>query len=193
MDYNFKPGYQYYKLYKPFGVLTQFSKDTENQKCLKDIIQVSRDVYPVGRLDKDSEGLLILSNDAGLTDWLLNPKNKRAKTYWAQVEGIITDEAIERLAEGVSIKIKKKDFTVKAADISKLEEVHLPERIPPIRKRESIPTSWIELSISQGKNRQIRRMLAKLGFPVLRLARYRIEDLTIEGMEAGELVPLVNL
>ncbi len=192
MDYNYRPGYQYYKLYKPYGVLAQFTSEKEDQKCLKDIIKVSRDVYPVGRLDKDSEGLLILSNDGLLTDWLLNPKNKRAKTYWAQVEGTITQEAINSLKEGVEIRIKKKTYKVRAQNISHKSEVQLPERVPPIRKRESIPTSWIELSISQGKNRQIRRMLAKVGFPVLRLARYKIQDQTIDGMEPGDLIPLVN-
>lgn len=192
MDYNYRRGYQYYKLYKPYGVLAQFTAEKEDQKCLKDIIKVSRDVYPVGRLDKDSEGLLILSNDGLLTDWLLNPKNKRSKTYWAQVEGTINQEAINSLEEGVEIRIKKKSYKVRAYDISLKSEIHLPERIPPIRKRESIPTSWIELSISQGKNRQIRRMLAKVGFPVLRLARYKIQDQTIDGMEPGDLIPLVN-
>lgn len=188
MDYPFKKEYQYFKLYKPFNVLSQFTPDHPAQVCLKDIIEVDKDIYPVGRLDKDSEGLLILSNDPALNNWLLNPKNHKSKTYWAQLEGDISEEAISQLLMGIEIRIKGKEHFVKATKLYKLDtEPYLPKRNPPIRYRANISTSWCAIEISEGKNRQVRRMFAKVDFPVLRLVRAQIEDITIDGMIAGQI------
>lgn len=188
MNYPFKEEYQYYKLYKPYNVLSQFTPDHPGQVCLKDIIQVDKNIYPVGRLDKDSEGLLILTNDPGLNSWLLNPRSDKSKIYSVQLEGDITEKAISNLLNGINIRIKGKDHFVKAKKAYKLEiEPHLPERNPPIRYRANIPTSWCAIEISEGKNRQVRRMFAKVDFPVLRLVRTQIEDITIEGMDSGKI------
>lgn len=191
MDYPFKKEYQYYALYKPYDVLSQFTPDHPGQTGLKDIIQVDKDVYPVGRLDKDSEGLLILSNDPGLNSWLLNPKSEKSKIYWVQLEGEISEEAINSLKDGIEIRIKGKHHFVKAKDVSKIAEPHLPERNPPIRYRANIPTSWCSIKISEGKNRQVRRMFANVNFPVLRLVRYQIENITIEGMRPNDIKSLI--
>ena len=191
MDYPFKKEYQYYAIYKPYNVLSQFTPDHPGQICLKDIIEVDKDIYPVGRLDKDSEGLLILSNDPGLNSWLLNPKSEKSKIYWVQLEGDITEEAISELIKGIEIRIKGKYHFVKAKEANKITEPHLPERNPPIRYRANIPTSWCSIQISEGKNRQVRRMFAKVNFPVLRLVRAKIEDITIAGMSPNELKSIV--
>ena len=191
MDYPFKKEYQYYKFYKPYNVLSQFTPDHPGQVCLKDIIEVDKDIYPVGRLDKDSEGLLILSNDPGLNSWLLNPNSDKSKVYWVQLEGDITNEAILSLKDGVEIRVKGKLHFVKAKKVYKLtKEPHLPERIPPIRYRANIPTSWCGIEINEGKNRQVRRMFAKVDFPVLRLVRAEIEDISIENMSVGDLASI---
>ena len=142
-------------------------------------------------MDKDSEGLLILTNDPQMNAWLLNPKSNKSKIYWAQLEGNITSQAIADLLSGITIRIKKKEYPVKAKQAYRLEhEPHLPERNPPIRYRANIPTSWCAIEISEGKNRQVRRMFAKVQFPVLRLVRAQIEDLTIDGMQAGALISI---
>lgn len=187
MDYPFKKHFQYYKLYKPFNVLCQFTPDQPGQVCLKDIVQVDKDIYPVGRLDKDSEGLLILSNDPNLNSWLLNPKSKKSKIYWAQLDGDITDKAIACLLEGIQIRIKGKEHFVKAKQSYQIDQPNLPERNPPIRYRANIPTSWCAIEIQEGKNRQIRRMFAKVGFPVLRLVRVQIDDIKLDQLTPGEL------
>ena len=177
-----------YKIYKPYGVLSQFTKEHENHRTLADLYDFSKDVYPIGRLDKDSEGLLLLSSDKTLTDIILNPKNKLAKTYWAQVEGKISDDAIEQLASGVKIKIKTgKYYDTLPCDVSTIAIPHLPERDPPVRVRLTIPTSWVEIIIREGKNRQVRKMFAKVGFPVLRLVRYSVGETTIIGMKSGDV------
>ncbi len=168
-------------------MLCQFSQDGD-KPTLKELGNFKRDVYPVGRLDTDSEGLLILSNDKRLNSALLDPKNKHSRTYLLQVEGEITQEAIASLETGVEIRINKKVHLTLPAKARKLGEIpELPERIPPIRLRESVPTSWLELSLHEGKNRQVRRMTAKVGFPTLRLVRWKIEDLSLEGMLSGDV------
>jgi len=191
MNYPFKKEYQYYKLYKPFNVLSQFTPVIPGQVCLNDIIDVAKDIYPVGRLDKDSEGLLILSNDPELNNWLLNPNSNKSKIYWVQLEGEISEEAIAELLIGIEIRVKGNDHFVKAKKLDKIPtEPHLPERNPPIRYRANIPTSWCAIEISEGKNRQVRRMFAKVNFPVLRLVRAQIEGITIDGMSAGDIEAL---
>lgn len=181
------PKLKYYLIYKPFQVMSQFSP-VEGKQTLKDFFEVEKDVYPVGRLDYDSEGLLLLTNDKRLNQQLLHPSAKTEKEYWVQVEGQITNEALQQLQKGVLISIDGKPHQTLPAQARLLPaEPHLPERHPPIRYRANIPTSWISLTITEGKNRQVRRMTAAVGFPTLRLVRWRQGRLTIEGMQPGDM------
>ncbi|MEJ7683723.1 MAG: pseudouridine synthase [Segetibacter sp.] len=149
---------------------------------------VPKDVYPAGRLDYDSEGLLILTNDAALNHRLLDPKYKHEREYWVQVEGTITKEAIDNLQKGVVISIDGKQYKTLPCKSSLFKEPpNVYERNPAIRFRKNIPDSWITLTLVEGKNRQVRRMTAKVGFPVLRLIRYRIEKLTLQNMQPGDI------
>lgn len=154
---------------KPFNVTCQFSPH-DKYETLKNYIKLP-DFYPAGRLDTDSEGLLLLTNDGKLQSKISSPKFKLPKTYWAQVEGLITDEAIVMLQHGVNLK----DF-ITAPSLSTIisEPAHLWQRIPPIRERKTIPTSWVSITITEGKNRQVRRMCASVGFPCLRLIRVQV-------------------
>ena len=179
--------HQYYVIYKPFQVLSQFTSQ-EEKKTLKDFFPVPADVYPVGRLDFDSEGLLILTNDTTFNHRLLNPRFAHDREYWVQVEGDISPAAIRQLESGVTISIDGKPYLTKPAKaIAMASSPPVPERFPPIRYRAQIPTSWIKLILQEGKNRQVRKMTAQVGFPTLRLIRYRIELLTVEGLGPGEM------
>ena len=172
--------------------MSQFTAE-EGKKSLADFFDVPKDVYPVGRLDYDSEGLLILSNDTRLNNKLLLPNNKHEREYWVQVEGAINLQAIKALTQGVEISIDgKKHSTQPAKAIAFTTPPLVPERNPPIRFRKEIPTTWISLTLTEGKNRQVRRMTAKVGFPTLRLIRYRIEKLTIAQMKPGEIISLTE-
>lgn len=179
--------FRYFIIYKPYQVLTQFSQET-NKQTLKDFFDVPADVYPVGRLDYDSEGLLILTNDKQLNHRLLNPKFKHEREYWAQVDGAITSEATDQLQSGVGINIDGKIYHTQKCFAAAFDEPPtVPDRNPPIRFRKNIPAPWINIILHEGKNRQVRRMLAAVGFPVLRLIRARIEKLELENLQPGEM------
>jgi len=174
---------RYILLNKPFEVLTQFT-DEHGRATLKDFVAVPN-VYPVGRLDFDSEGLLLLTDDKQLQHRLSDPRYKVPKTYWAQVEGYPTEAALQQLREGVQIK---EGFTL-PAEVQVLPDeatADLWPRNPPIRYRASIPTSWLALTISQGMNRQVRKMCAAVGLPCLRLVRQALGDLSLAGLAPGE-------
>jgi 23S rRNA pseudouridine2457 synthase len=182
---------KYFIVYKPFQVLSQFSAEG-GKKTLKDFFDVPSNVYPVGRLDYDSEGLLILSDDKKLNHFLLNPLNEHEREYWVQVEGDITDEAIERLKKGVSINVDGRIYQTKKCKAQKLSDPKVDERNPPIRVRKSVADSWIKIILTEGKNRQVRKMTAHVGFPTLRLIRYRIEKITLDQLHSGEMKMLTQ-
>ena len=167
-------------LNKPYGVISQFSEHEKHVSLAKYISE--KDFYPAGRLDHDSEGLLILTDEGNIQHCLSHPKHKQPKTYWVQVDGEITDEALNELEKGVMLK----DGLTLPAKAKKMEEPQLWPRDPPIRYRANIPTSWCELTITEGKNRQVRRMTAAVGFPTLRLVRYSIGEFTIDSLSPGE-------
>jgi len=180
---------QYYIFYKPFQVLSQFSKEGEKATLADYLKNISADIYPVGRLDYDSEGLLLLTNDKPLTHQLLDPSFAHPRTYWVQVEGLIDEEAIKKLQAGVMINVNGKMYRTKSA-IAKIFEhaPDVPERNPPIRFRKNIPTSWLSLTLTEGKNRQVRKMTAAVGYPTLRLIRYSIGEITIQALEPGKYI-----
>ncbi|MBU3672616.1 MAG: pseudouridine synthase [Sinobacteraceae bacterium] len=166
---------------KPFGVLCKFAPEPE-RPTLADYIRLPG-VYAAGRLDADSEGLLLLTDDGALQARIAHPRHKLEKVYWAQVEGIPTDEALVRLRRGVDLG----DFTTRPAGARLIEEpTGLWPRNPPIRHRLRVPTSWLELRLSEGKNRQVRRMTAKVGYPTLRLVRAAIGRVTLNDLAPGE-------
>lgn len=165
--------------YKPFDVLSQFTREHPSHRTLAEFGFPPR-VYPIGRLDRDSEGLLLLSDEARWNDLLLNPKHGHRRTYHAQVEGAVTEEAAKKLRAG---GIDLGDFKTRRCEASILpgEPPH-PPRDPPIRHRKTIPTSWLELTLTEGKNRQVRRMTAAAGFPTLRLIRVAIGGLRLDSL-----------
>ncbi len=169
-------------LHKPYDVICQFSDAKGGRNTLADFVSVP-DVYPVGRLDRDSEGLVLLTSDGWLQHRLTDPRYDHPKTYWAQVEGIPDEAALRQLREGVQIW---DDFKSRAAKARRFEEPELPPRDPPIRYRAAIPTSWIEIVLTEGRNRQVRRMTAAVGFPTLRLVRAAIGDLLLGDLPPGQ-------
>ena len=163
---------QYYIFNKPFQVLSQFSAEGDKRTLFDYFPHFPKNIYPVGRLDYDSEGLLLLTDDKPLTHLLLDPAFAHPRTYWVQVEGTITEEAARQLEQGVNISIDGKQYRTKKATVKILKEFpDVTERNPPIRFRKNIPTSWIALTLTEGKNRQVRRMTAATGYPTLRLIR----------------------
>lgn len=183
---------QYYLLYKPFQVLSQFTS-SDGKLCLKDIIEVEKDVYPVGRLDYDSEGLLLLTNDTTVNHQLLHPSFEHARTYWVQVDGAITKEAANTLSKGVTINIDGQQYKTKPASVTLLpDSLVVPDRNPPIRFRKTIPATWASIQLTEGKNRQVRKMFAAVGFPVLRLIRAQMGSYTIDKMQPGDLISLTE-
>lgn len=165
---------------KPYGVLSQFTRE-HGHSSLADF-DLPPGVYPAGRLDHDSEGLLLLTSDGSLQARIADPRHKMPKIYWAQVEKEITSEAVSRLRAGLVLK----DGPTLPCGANLLPDPGLPPRLPPIRFRKTVPTSWAEIILREGRNRQVRRMLAAVGFPVLRLLRRAIGPLTLEGLEPGQ-------
>jgi 23S rRNA pseudouridine2457 synthase len=180
------PAHRYLIFNKPFHVLSQFTPGKDNpasgHATLSQFIPVPN-VYPIGRLDFDSEGLLLLTDDGPLQHRLSDPRFEHPRTYWAQVEGVITEKAAQQLAEGLSIQ-GRMTKPCRARVIS--EPPLLPPRNPPIRLRQDIPVSWVQLTLTEGRNRQVRRMTAAVGFPTLRLVRFAIGELTLAHLEPGQ-------
>lgn len=176
------PAHRYLIFNKPYNVLSQFTDGGTSRTTLKSFIPVP-DVYPVGRLDRDSEGLLLLTDDGQLQHRLCHPRFGHPRTYWAQVERIPDADSLQRLRQGVAIR----DYTTQPAQAKLLPQAPpLPPRIPPIRVRQQIPTAWLQLTLREGKNRQVRRMTAAVGFPTLRLVRASIGNLHLGSLPPGQ-------
>ena len=176
----------YYILNKPFGYLSQFTKEGR-YRGLSDLNLFPPNVYAVGRLDADSEGLLILTDDKALNQLLLKPENEHERTYWAQVEGTADDFACNEMERGVLINVSGGYYKTKPCKARLISSPKLPERQIPIRFRKSVPTSWIEIKLTEGKNRQVRKMTAAVGYPTLRLIRVAIENLELGKLPEGEM------
>lgn len=178
-------GAKHLLFWKPYGVLSQFTPEPGSKhRTLAEFIPI-KDVYPAGRLDWDSEGLLLLTSDGKLQQRLTDPRFEHQKTYWAQVEGAVTEAALENLRRGLRIQ----DYQTKPAQARRLEDSEvqwLPPREVPIRYRAQIPTAWLELTLTEGRNRQVRRMTAAVGLPTLRLIRVRSGKLSLEGLQPGQ-------
>lgn len=164
---------------KPFQVLSQFTSES-GRATLADYIDI-RGIYPAGRLDYDSEGLMVLTDDGRLQQRISNPRHGKTKSYWVQVERIPDAAALEKLRQGVRLK----DGVTRPARVKLIQAPAVPERVPSIRVRKKIPTAWIDLTLQEGRNRQVRRMTAHVGFPTLRLIRHRIGDWTLGDLESG--------
>lgn len=178
---------KYYKIYKPYGVLSQFTDET-GRRTLKDLYNFPPNVYPVGRLDMDSEGLLLLTNDKSLTDYLLNPENRHEREYFVQVEGVPDEEKIKKLKSGIVIEGKK----TLPAIVKLINDPCFDSRIPPIRERKTIPTAWLSIAIVEGRNRQVRKMTAAIGHPTLRLVRVRIKNVMLGNLKFGNVRELMS-
>lgn len=166
---------------KPYGVLSQFTPEHGN-RCL-DEFDFPKDIYPAGRLDKDSEGILLLTNDGPFIKELLDPKNEKKKTYWVQVENIPSEESLQTLIKGVKIK----NYLTKPCEAIVISpQPQIEPRDPPIRERKNIPTCWIEIKLIEGKNRQVRRMTAAIGHPTLRLIRVQTGKLPLNDLPPGK-------
>jgi 23S rRNA pseudouridine2457 synthase len=187
MGWNDGMGYQYVLFYKPYDVLSQFSPGSSptasaSRLTLKDFIPMA-EVYPVGRLDRDSEGLMLLTNHGQMQHRLSDPQFAHPRTYWVQVEHVPLPSALTQLRQGVVIK----GHRTRPSRVKLLQTVpSLPPRYPPIRHRQSIPTAWLEMTLYEGKNRQVRRMTAAVGHPTLRLVRIAIAQLTLGDLQPGQ-------
>lgn len=176
--------FNYIAFHKPYGVLCQFTGEA-GDKTLADF-NLPKNIYAAGRLDKDSEGLLILTNDGIFNQKLTNPKSNKSKTYHVQVEKIPTDDDLEKMRKGLKIK----DYLTKPCDVRILNKINYAPRVPPIRVRKNIPTCWLEIKLSEGKNRQVRRMTAAIGYPTLRLIRVSMGKYHMGKLQPGEWVEI---
>jgi len=178
-----------YRFWKPYGVLTKFT-DAEQRPTLADYIHVAG-IYAAGRLDLDSEGLLLLTDSGSLLHRLTDPRFEHPRTYWAQVERVPDAAALDRLRAGVDLSEGGRLWRTRPAQVDLLDAPpDLPEREPPIRTRKNVPTAWLQLTIREGRNRQVRRMTAAVGHPTLRLVRWSIGAITLAGLAPGMLLPL---
>jgi 23S rRNA pseudouridine2457 synthase len=184
---------RYLIIYKPYGVISQFTPEVAGQVTLADVFDLPPGVYPVGRLDHDSEGLLLLTDDPRINHRLLDPAFAHPRTYWVQVEGAPDPDAAATLRTGVDIHIKGKSWRTRPAQVSIFEVPPLlPPRIPPVRFRKTVPDHWLEITLTEGKNRQVRRMCAAVGLPVLRLVRVGIGNIRGEMLQPGALHELTR-
>lgn len=173
--------FRYFILHKPYGVLSQFT-DKEGRKTLSDIYDFPKNIYPVGRLDMDSEGLLLLTDDKSLTNFLLNPLKNHEKEYFVQVENIPSEDELEKLREGIVIE-NKKTLPAKAKIIGDPE---FPPRVPPVQFKNGFSYTWLSITLTEGRHRQVRKMTAAIGHPTMRLIRVRIKNLLLDGLKTGE-------
>ncbi|RED97866.1 pseudouridine synthase [Marinoscillum furvescens] len=179
---------KYFIIYKPFKVLSQFT-DEDGNAGLGSVFDVPKDVYPVGRLDLDSEGLLLLTNDKYLNGALLNPKNEHQRTYWVEVDGEPSQQALQQLRDGVTINVKG-PYATRPCEVQVIDAPDLAERNPPVNYQKHPVRTWLEIKLIEGKNRQVRKMTAKVGHPTLRLVRVGIEDLSLFPLQPGELTQI---
>ena len=178
---------RYFIINKPYKVLSQYTNEIGN-KGLGSIFRIPKGIYAVGRLDLDSEGLLILPNDKKLNNFLLNPENEHKRTYHVEVEGTPSTAVLNVLSEGISITIDGKLYRTKKAEVRILKDYDFPERSPAVNRIKHPETSWIEVILTEGKNRQVRKMTAKVGHPTLRLIRVGIESLALHPLMPGQIV-----
>lgn len=175
----------YYLINKPYKILSQFTEENGNMG-MGSLYDLPKDVYPVGRLDLDSEGLLILTNDRSLNNKLLNPKNNHKKTYWVEIEGVPKSDALQIFSDGIEINLKGKKHQTKKSTI-RIIEPEVVDRDPPVNVKKHPIRSWVEITLTEGKNRQVRKMTAAIGHPTLRLIRVSIEDLEVSPLKSGEI------
>tara|TARA_Y100000782_G_C10173184_1_gene260750 strand:+ start:1327 stop:1938 length:612 start_codon:yes stop_codon:yes gene_type:complete len=178
---------KYYIFHKPYGVLCQFTPE-HGKTCLGDLLQLSKDVYPVGRLDENSEGLLILSNDGQFKHQLLDPEFEHSRSYWAQLDGKITQEAIDQLQNGVTIKLKNSSYHTLPTVVEQIDDPPVQERAVRVDYNREKGYSWIKITLREGKNRQVRKMTAAVGFPTARLIRCSIGELQLGNLAPGDLM-----
>lgn len=181
--------FEYYLFYKPFQVLSQFSAEGDKKTLADFLTGIKKDIYPVGRLDYDSEGLLLLTNDKQFNHRLLNPLFVHEREYWVQVEGTPDEKALQNLRQGTMITVDGKPYHTRPAQVRlMLPEPVVPDRNPPIRFRRNIPTAWLSIRLTEGKNRQVRKMTASVQLPTLRLIRHSIGNVTLGDMQPGEYI-----
>jgi len=180
---------RYFIINKPYKVLSQFS-DEDGNLGLGTLFKLPKDVYPVGRLDLDSEGLLLLTNDKTVNHKLLDPKYDHRRIYRVEVEGVPSNALLAKFRSGVEINLKGKTHKTKPCDVRILNDMVIEEREPSVNRKKHPITSWIEVALTEGKNRQVRRMTSKIGHPTLRLIRYSIEGLELGSLASGQIVEL---
>jgi 23S rRNA pseudouridine2457 synthase len=181
-----KKDYKYYIIHKPYKILSQFSDENGNPG-LGSVYNLPKNIYPVGRLDLDSEGLLILTDDKSLNNKLLNPNHKHKRTYWVEVDGIPDQQKLDQFSTGIQININGKRHQTVLCEVKLIEPENVDERVPPVNYLKHPGRCWLEIKLTEGKNRQVRRMTAAIGHPTLRLIRVAIEDLHLFPLKSGEI------